>query len=483
MKMYNSIFGFEDFNRYIIGTNNNSRSNDYFKPDEEGKYKGVLLNDIKEEMSYYIMNVFGWNDRLGHLDNGKYSRDRSHNDQERIGKKFQWLAWFRVNAHLMDTCRTSKEQYFFSRDEAEEEDLATTPFPWCSSEVSRFDPTLDMELRYKPEAGLTGVEIQPIKGKNEKDWIKKNEYLPDFRFLARQDDGVDYVMLMGYDTAKEDNKETFLFSNAGFVKKEDADKFATWAKVQNFYGRWMPEHRGLIEFLWNDYPWADVYKNAIEHEYWSRSHDCPCDMQLSYEAQLQEDWEGIGRENEFLSTAYMPCVEMMEQMGLYCSEVRGVVKMVADGSVAALNTGHGNCINGLFVRRDVLNDYLERNGYVMFYYVLGEKLLRIGEMNSIMKDLSAAYQYQPAEDIAIEIQRMRVIEREIPKPAKASPARIKALKEKNEVEGLTTREMIDLAKMESEMTDADFLKMLEDLPDDDDEGDEDNEDGKTVNKQ
>lgn len=118
----------------------------------------------------------------------------------------------------------------------------------------------------------------------------------------------------------------------------------------------MPERRGMIEFLWNDYPWADVYKSSIEHEVWSRSHDCPCDMQLSYEAQLQEDWEGIGRENEFLSTAYMPCAEMMDQMGLYCSEIRGVIK-ATDGSVAALNTGHGNCINGLFVRRDILNDY------------------------------------------------------------------------------------------------------------------------------
>lgn len=40
-------------------------------------------------------------------------------------------------------------------------------------------------------------------------------------------------------------------------------------------------------------------------------------------------------------------------------------------------------------------NYLKRNGYVMFYYVLGEKVLRIGEMNFIMKDLSAAYQFQP----------------------------------------------------------------------------------------
>ena len=73
--------------------------------------------------------------------------------------------------------------------------------------------------------------------------------------MAKLQDGPEYVMLMGYDTSKEDEKETFLFSNAGFVKQEDAEKFADWAKNQNFYGRWMPERRGMIEFLWNDYPW------------------------------------------------------------------------------------------------------------------------------------------------------------------------------------------------------------------------------------
>ena len=96
--MYNSLFSLEDFNRYIIGTNNRHFSNDYFLLTEGGKYQGILLHNIMAEMAYYIMKVFDWNDKLGYLDNGKYSPDRSHNNQERIGKKFQWLAWHRVNA-------------------------------------------------------------------------------------------------------------------------------------------------------------------------------------------------------------------------------------------------------------------------------------------------------------------------------------------------------------------------------------------------
>ena len=168
------------------------------------------------------------------------------------------------------------------------------------------------------------------------DWIDNRTYLPTFRWLTQNEDGTEYVMLMGYDTAKDEPKETFLFSNACFVKQEDTEKFAKWAKRKNFYGRWMPERQGATEFLWSDYPWADSYKSSLIEDDGYRMYDCPCRMLLSYEAQLQENWEGIAGEEEFLTTVYMPCVEMMERMGLYCSECRGIVK-AEDGSIAAIN--------------------------------------------------------------------------------------------------------------------------------------------------
>ena len=417
LMLYESLLGFEDFNRYIIGTNNRHLSGDYFVQNEKGQYVGVSLRDMMVEMVYYIQHVFGWNEKLGYLDNGKYSPSRSHNDKERIGKKFQWLAWHRVNARMMDTYRVSKEQYFYS-DTAEEKDLVLNPYPWHCSEVSRFDPTLDAKQKNKYHSGLIGIEEQPIIGVDMDDWIENRSYLPQFRWLTQNQEGAEYVMLMGYDTAKVGTRETFLFSNAGFVKQEDAAAFAAWAKEQNFYGRWMPEHRGSTEFLWSDYPWADAYKSSLVEEDGYRMYNCPCEMLLSYEAQLQENWEGIDENDEFLTTVYMPCVEMMEQLGLYCSENRGVVK-AADGSIAAINVEKGNGINGLFVRRDILNEYVRQNDYVMFYYILGEKWLRKNEHEATIKDLSAAYQYNPDRDIT-SIQAMQVMERDMPRKRKVN---------------------------------------------------------------
>lgn len=464
MMMHASIYSLEDFNRYIIGTNSHSNSTDYYTRADDGKYYGVPLNDIMAELAYYIVKVFGWNDKLGYLDNGKYSISRSHNEKERIGKKFQWLAWYRLNARMMDVCRVSREQYFYG-DKAEEKDLTKTPMPWNSSEVSRFDPTLDSTLVYTAEAGLKGTEILQIAGGNEEDWINNNAYLPVFRYKAQDENDIEYVLLMGYDKGKgEDGKETFLFINGGFVHQEDAGKYAEWSKNQNFYGRWMPERRGMTEFLWSEYPWSDAYKTVNEgYEVWEQPQDCPVKMMLSYEAQLQEDWEGIDNDKEYLTTVYMPCREMMEQKNLYCSEIRGVIKSSTDHKkVVAVNTGSGNCINGLFVRKDVLDEYLRANGYEMFYYLLGEKVQRIGSINSIMKELSAAYQYKSDGNLET-IQPMRVIERELPKRAKHSPVRAAELRKKNDEEGLTTREMLELAEMDGEETEGNFIDAMKQI--------------------
>ena len=446
--MYNSIFGFEDFNRYIIGTNNRHKSNDYFKYDEiAGGYEGDDLEREEAEIAYYIKNVFGWNDKLGFLDNGKYSVNRSHNDMERIGKKFQWLAWYRLNARLMDTYRVSKSTYHYS-DKAKEEELTVTPYPWNSTEVTYFDPTLDVEAYNHSAHLLHRIEMTDVVGAEDEEWISKNEYVPVFRYKSELEDGTPYVMLRGFDKAQQGQKETVVITNAAFVKQADAPGFEQWCKNQNFYGRWMPERNGMYEFLWNDYPWADAYKNSLEIDAWERpSNGCPCEIMLAYEAQLQEQWEGIAYEDEYLTTVYMPCSDMMEQSGMYCSDVRGIVKLKSDNSIVGINTSHENGMTGLFVRKDVLDEYLRKNDFVLFYYVLGEKVHRAESPNSVMKDLSAAYRYN-LEGSVIELQIMRVIERELPKPIDATPEKIDALKKKNHEEGLTQRETLELITLE-----------------------------------
>ena len=446
--MYNSIFNFEDFNRYIIGKNNRNVSDDYFEPFQQfnGTHKGVSLNKIMAEMAFYIKNVLGWSDKLGSLDNGKYSRDRYHNIHERIGKKFQWLAWSWINAHLMDTSLVSKSPYFWN-NEARTEDLTPTPYPWNSSEISRFDPTLDEGFRHSDLFKLSVIDNQIIVDCEDNSWINDKSILPEFRYLAKDNSENDFVLLIGWDSFEKENKGSFLYSSACFVKKTDSEKFAKWTIDKNFYSRWMPEYRGSTDFLWNEYPWSDAYRNSIEEDPWQKPSDCPNEILLAYRAQLQEDWEGIEDKDEYLSTVYFPCEEMMQVMKLYCSEHRGIIKDPS-GKVAGINIEVRNGMHGLFVRRDILNKFLIKQNYEMFYYVTGEKTLKQAEYKKIFKDISAAYKYQPNTTI-VTIQPMRIIERDLPKSHTQSAERAeKLLKKFNDEGALTQREAIELLSYE-----------------------------------
>lgn len=444
--LYDSIFGFSDFNRYIIGTNSRHSSTDFFKYDEiANTYVGDDLRREQAEIAFYVMNVFGWNDKLGFLDNGKYSVGRFENETERMGKKLQWLAWYRLNARLMDSYKVTKSTYHYS-DTAEEKDFTETPYPWNTSEITLFDPTLDVEGYRTTYPKIKEVVTPEVVDVPDNEWIQNGNYVPLFRHQVTIDDKL-YIMLYGFDKVAVGDKITYVITNAAFVKKADAEQFEQWSKEQNFYGRWMPERNGMYDFLWNDYPLADAYKNAVETEVWERpSNGCPCDVMLSYVAQLQEHWEGINRNDEYLTTVFMPCEEMMLQQKLYCSEVRGIIRREGEKGIAAVNGPKENGLSGLFVRKDILDGYLERNGYVMFYYIVGEKQLQEDSPHSIMKDMSAAYKYE-LDGSVTEIQHMRVIEREIPEEPKANPARREELEKKNKEQGLSTREMLEWAEL------------------------------------
>ncbi|MBO5834651.1 MAG: hypothetical protein J6R12_01250 [Bacteroidales bacterium] len=86
-------------------------------------------------------------------------------------------------------------------------------------------------------------------------------------------------------------------------------------------------------------------------------------MKLTYEAQLQEDYKGIDEEYQFMSTAYMPCKEMMEMFGWHTAE-RGVIRD-AKGDIVAINRDiPGDPLHALLVLRSKLDAYLEAKNKV-----------------------------------------------------------------------------------------------------------------------
>lgn len=357
-----------DFSRYIIGTNSNNQSRIFYRDGE-----GVSLKKIEHAIAYLIKHKFEWNDDLGKYDSDVPYQTRAENSVERIGKKYQWIGMYRVYAYLCDTCQMKTNIW------TSFENFAEKNYPWYAREHDYYDPTLtekDLALE-KSHQLFDVIRSASTMEQNAKDWLQDERQMPPLYFSLKDHDGRDWIVLQAYSTIKEekgdDKREQFVFYNGAFANKNDYEKLRAWASNTNFYGRWMPEHSGSIDYRWNEYPWADSYLH-LENEDDEIFDVGGGEMKLAYEAQLQEDYKGIDEEYQFMSTAYMPCKEMMEMFGWHTAE-RGVIRD-AKGDIVAINRDiPGDPLHALLVLRSKLDAYLEAKNKVLFWCLIGEKQL------------------------------------------------------------------------------------------------------------
>lgn len=414
-KMYVTLYGFSDFKRYIIGTNNRGNS-DVFLLKEADNIQGLPLEKLMLLVANIAKHGFHWNDDLGKLDDNVYSEGRYNNLTERFGKKYLWLALYKADALLSDHLKVADGcRYLYSPTE---DDTEPTPYPWYTREYSRIDPTILDVSQTLPYTEFLAEDLEDVKEVMNEQWISEEYPIQKPRLMVKDTDGSEWIVLTCYDGHKTDAedgtvKDLFLFSNAAFVHNEDLKAYCQWATKQNFYGRWMPERRnGSTDYVWNEYPWADTYKRTIRDadDWINPGNGAIFEINLSYEAQLQEEWIGLEDSEIGLREASMPNHLVMKSLNLYTAE-RGVVRDHKNNTIVSRNFSVGK-MNGLAMRKDYLDKYLSDNNLALVFYSLGEKYItQKGTYQNIGNrfDLSGAYSYH---DGSIEdVQPMRISER------------------------------------------------------------------------
>lgn len=411
-KMYETLYGFSDFRRYIIGTNSRANSDVFLK--KEGTHvKTLLLADIILMVANIAKHDFHWNDDLGKLDDNVYSEGRYNNLTERFGKKYLWLALYKADALLSDHFKVADGcNYLYSPTE---NDIEPTPYPWHTREYSRIDPTILNASDTQAYTSFQADELENVEMVTNEQWLSENHPIQKPRLMVKDTDGSEWIVLTCYDgyrlDAEEDTvKDLFLFSNAAFVEYTDLENFWRWAAMQNFYGRWMPERRnGSIDYLWNEYPWAETYKRTLrEVDDWENpGKGATFKINLSYEAQLQEEWIGLDETEMYLKEVSMPNHLVMKALNLYTAE-RGVIRAKSDNTIVARNFSIGK-MNGLVMSKEYLDQYLSEHNLALVFYSLGEKyIIQKGTYQSMGQryDLSGAYCYH--DNSFDEIQPMYI---------------------------------------------------------------------------
>lgn len=412
-RMYETLYcSMSDFNRYIIGTNSRANS-DVFLKKEGSDVHALPLVDIMLMVANIAKHDFHWNDELGKLDDNVYSEGRYNNQTERFGKKYLWLALYKADAMLCDHLKVADGcNYLYSPTE---NDIEPTPYPWHTREYSRIDPTILNASDTLTYTAFIVDELENVQEVTNEQWMAEDYPIQKPRLTVKDINESEWIVLTCYDGNKIDAeeetvKDLFLFSNAAFIRYTNLEIFWPWAQTQNFYGRWMPERRnGSIDYLWNEYPWADTYKRTRRdvRDWENPGNGANFEINLSYEAQLQEEWIGLDETEMDLKEVSMPNHLVMEALNLYTAE-RGVVRDKNNNAIVTRNFSIGR-MNGLAMRKDYLDRYLSDKHLALVFYSLGEKYITPKETYQSIGhryDLSGAYCYYDGN--IEEIQPMHI---------------------------------------------------------------------------
>lgn len=372
--LYGSLYAL-DFARYIIGTNNYTHSPIFKYPSkeslndaDEGK---IPLKSVQNAIARIIKEEYGYSENLGKIDEKYSSESRFHNQRERIGKKYQWLGFYKVLGFLCDNCILTLDRWSDTKRTAENN------FPWLTGHIPHTDPTIGIEeeLSVLSDKLFDKIPDDEFKSYDSVKWTDKEGPMPSIKFIINDRASHPWVVLNGIDTQKKifdgSRRVCTVFYNSVVIANKDREEFEQWCKKDSNMRQDFTSS-GNYEYMWNDYPCADAFLERRYDPNMREDWGCPVDVILSTETQLQEYFEGSENEYEFLSSACSPNEDMMRHLGLHNAE-RGVNRN-SDGDIIALNINPTYTrMSGMVIRKDALDVYLKSKNMTLYFFMLINK--------------------------------------------------------------------------------------------------------------
>ena len=366
---------------------------------------------------YVLWRVFdlGWTEeRFGTFDsmvNYRYSREASK--PERIGKKYQWIAYHEILA-----CIADRFQY---RDRYDEDVEQLYDGPW--QEMLRdIDPSCTLgstpggthwgghSSSWWAEAQISDWE----ESVSHRDWITRQDGLPPFEELLivdDPDDNIRWVNLGAFflwqqplsadeDLGERDRREINAFFTGYLIRSNDTEAFMKWAAGVNFWGRWMPEAPEMRRVFIGEYEWSRAFQHVYQE--WHQDgnwvdpdRDCPVSVQVPV-IDYQADEKGYDCSIESSYKIMLPHPSMVRSLSLRWDAENS---WYADslGNRAAFDPSvHEDGPSSLLIREDLLIQYLSAEDLTLCWAILGEKWC-LSNWNSRQYHgalrLSGAYKY------------------------------------------------------------------------------------------
>lgn len=376
--------------------------------------------DLSMIQRYILWRVFdlGWTvERFGHFDRftiGYHGRDASK--AERIGKKYQWIAYHEIMALISDNFQYCDEYREGNGDKKYNG-------PWQPN-LRDIDPscTLIAIRTSEPWSGHSRSWWGSVKyekwntPQDQLEWAKFCDDLPHIEDLLSVEcpkDGSRWLNLYGFfdwkqlspadrDPIDVERGELWYRCIGYLIRDSDVVAFMSWAENVDFSGRIMPQSSETYGMFLGEYGWSPAWRDLQEKyldakEWIILDEDCPVKVQI------------VTSEYHCSSSVFDCSVNDSHSLTLPADNIISVLGLRWRGSgsdfldetgqiVAFDPTAHTEGPFALLLRQDKLKEFLAREKLLLCWIVTGEKLMHgtgSTPRNCSALSLSGAYVLDP----------------------------------------------------------------------------------------
>lgn len=351
--------------------------------------------ELKQIQRYVLWRVFnlGWTtDRFGRFDRlsiGYHGREATK--AERIGKKYQWIAYHEIMALVAD-------HYQYREEFREEDGDQAYEGPWQGG-FRDIDPSCT--LRAAPGGtswdGHSPAWWGAARYENWEDpsspceWVMRYDDLPkveELLSISQPRDGSQWLNVYGYfnwrqrppadqESTDVERRDFWYLCTGYLLQVKDVDAFMRWAETVDFWGRWMPDPPEVYRMYLGEHGWSPASRYLQQRYFgddrWIEpSHGCPVRVRpVAFEYSRGSSGFDCSIDDNY--TLRLPASDLVNARGLRWS-ANGADYLDATGQLAAFDpTAHADGPTALLIRKDLLRQFLARENLGICWAVLGEK--------------------------------------------------------------------------------------------------------------
>lgn len=359
-------------------------------------WKDVDVHGLSNLAVKWIFEKYGYDvEKHGEFDSRRKSHtyDRHYVQEERIGKKYQWIVFHELLARVSDNYNFYEDSW--SRDPKP----SKYEGPW-NPYVRDIDPTIVIKQTQEEKSDnfwWVDVKYSNWSSQNE-DWIYKTDQLPNpLDFITVVDpNGERWLNLeilpswteppiLGKDKWDHPHKHLWYQIRSYLIKKSEKETILEWAEDQNYWGRWMPEAPDMYQLFSREYYWSPSWRtfkrDYFDDNYWDDLTDQISGKHIGKAAltTLNYMWEEQYDGSKESTISFLKPSPILDDIfDLKYSNEEGKLLNKKGETVCFDPSIYHSSYSCLLIKKDYFLNTLEENGLDIFWTLLGGKEIRGG---------------------------------------------------------------------------------------------------------